>query len=421
MSIPAGVILIWSGLNSTIPAGWTRETALDGKFPKGHGAQNPNISGGSNTHTHTGDHTHTLNSHNHSFSLNQYSVGANNGVDVGSSENGSGKHSHGSATSSSMSGGSLQSIGSWSSVNQEPPNHRVIFIKPSGVVATILAGIIAHFNGSSSPLGWNFCDGGNSTPDLRDKYLKGASAGADAGTTGGAITHQHTVTHQHTANSHSHTGTSPIMTGQWSRLSAANGASFPLKTHTHTITFTGVDTSSNYIKTDAGASDSVEPSYKKMGLIQCATPVLKVGMVGLWLGSIASIPKNWQVCDGSNGTVDMRDVFIKIPTNLSGNGVIGGSNTHTHTPVSHTHTGSHGHTGTSDGGSEGVFKADGYNTGELIPTSHTHTATINSNTTTYSTDDMTASSVDNQPSYLTVAYIQLMKIPSLGAGLMALM
>lgn len=35
-----------------------------------------------------------------------------------------------------------------------------------------------------------------------------------------------------------------------------------------------------------------------------------VGGIIMWSGSIASIPANWSLCDGSNGTPDLRDKFI---------------------------------------------------------------------------------------------------------------
>ena len=44
---------------------------------------------------------------------------------------------------------------------------------------------------------------------------------------------------------------------------------------------------------------------------------LKKGMIGLWLGAVASVPVGWNICDGSNGTPDLRNYFIKV-INLAG-------------------------------------------------------------------------------------------------------
>jgi hypothetical protein len=41
------------------------------------------------------------------------------------------------------------------------------------------------------PSTWALCDGSLGTPDLRDRFVKGAAAGIDPGLTGGAATHTH--------------------------------------------------------------------------------------------------------------------------------------------------------------------------------------------------------------------------------------
>lgn len=84
---------------------------------------------------------------------------------------------------------------------------------------------------SAIPSGWYFCNGSNSTPDLRDKFIIGASAdsGGAAKTnitasytqTGGskdAVTVSHTHTATTTATDSGHTHTVP---------SGASGASTP--------------------------------------------------------------------------------------------------------------------------------------------------------------------------------------------------
>ena len=55
------------------------------------------------------------------------------------------------------------------------------------------AGAILMWHGllSAIPAGWVLCDGANGTPDLRDKFVKGTSAGQNPGNTGGNLTHTH--------------------------------------------------------------------------------------------------------------------------------------------------------------------------------------------------------------------------------------
>jgi hypothetical protein len=41
-----------------------------------------------------------------------------------------------------------------------------------------------------------------------------------------------------------------------------------------------------------------------------AGALVPVGGIILWSGSIVSIPTHWQICDGTNGTPDLRDRFV---------------------------------------------------------------------------------------------------------------
>ena len=47
---------------------------------------------------------------------------------------------------------------------------------------------------ASIPAGFALCDGQNGTPDLRDRFVRGAAAGQNPGATGGAATHSHGFT-----------------------------------------------------------------------------------------------------------------------------------------------------------------------------------------------------------------------------------
>jgi hypothetical protein len=74
-----------------------------------------------------------------------------------------------------------------------------------------------------------------------------------------------------------------------------------------------------------------------------------VGVIVMWSGFISDIPPGWQLCDGTNGTPDLRDKFIKgIPNSSTNPGATGGRRRHSHTVNSHTHTigavGDHQHT-----------------------------------------------------------------------------
>lgn len=56
-----------------------------------------------------------------------------------------------------------------------------------------------------------------------------------------------------------------------------------------------------------------------------AAVVPPVGSIILWSGSVASIPTNWQLCDGSNGTVNLKDAFVYGAGGTKAPGASGGS------------------------------------------------------------------------------------------------
>ena len=73
-------------------------------------------------------------------------------------------------------------------------------------VSAIPSGGIIMWSGSvaSIPSGWNLCDGANSTPDLRNRFVVGAGGTYSVDNTGGATTDSVTTSSE---GSHSHTVT----------------------------------------------------------------------------------------------------------------------------------------------------------------------------------------------------------------------
>lgn len=68
------------------------------------------------------------------------------------------------------------------------------------------------------------------------------------------------------------------------------------------------------------------------------------GGIALWSGSSTTIPSGWYLCDGNNGTPDLRNRFIVGATSTYAVGATGGSadaivvsHTHTLTDPGHTH------------------------------------------------------------------------------------
>ena len=57
---------------------------------------------------------------------------------------------------------------------------------------------------------------------------------------------------------------------------------------------------------------------------------LPIGLICMWSGLLVDIPVGWDLCDGSNGTPDLRDYFVVGAAAGANPGATGGGNTHTH-------------------------------------------------------------------------------------------
>lgn len=120
---------------------------------------------------------------------------------------------------------------------------------------------------------------------------------------------------------------------QWSALNAFDqNSGSTTATHNGNVVINGTLTATSY------------------GGINVSGTVPAGGII-MWSGSTANIPTGWALCDGSNGTPNLRDRFIVGAGSSYATGTTGGTNSVTlgseHMP-SHTHTlsgpGEHQHT-----------------------------------------------------------------------------
>ena len=159
------------------------------------------------------------------------------------------------------------------------------------------------------------------------------------------------------------------------------------------------------------------------------------GAIMMWSGSIASIPSGWLLCNGSNGTPDLRDRFIvgagssyavaatggadsitldatQIPSHthsFSATTSSAGAHTHSITDPGHTHPGSYlkqdgfGSGLTSGGGTpvnySGLITTE--STGITVNSAGAHTHTVSG------TSGATGGGLshENRPPYFALAYI----------------
>ncbi len=416
MRIPKDIILVWAGSNASIPTNWLRETTLDGKYPKAWGAQNPNVTGGNASHTHTSPaHTHAIASHTHTYTVpappyRDQTWTQSYGSLIQQS------HTHTGTTGAVINSNNFGSTAvTYGTCSNDPPYHAVIFIKANygALLADNIIALWAGYAGNSNvPSNYQLCNGANSSPDLRNKYLKGAGAGADAGATGGSTTNVHDISHGHTGASHQHGG--HTTTGEQGYRFWSQGGSTCCSVITHSHTYGATDATTvtpNNLSASLTTTETVEPAYKKLCAIQKKTNAIKEkGLIGLWLGAVADIPRGWVLCDGNNGTPDMRDKYLKIASDTTEIGNTGGSNTHTHGAQAHSHTvPAHNHYQNETKNHVGINRESTSGGGNYDDTLDydTHGKFYTDNSTPSTTDaNTTADSSSNEPEYRTAVYVQ---------------
>jgi len=130
------------------------------------------------------------------------------------------------------------------------------------------------------------------------------------------------------------------------------------------------------------------------------------GGIIIWSGSAAAIPSGWYLCNGSNGTPDLRNRFIVGAGSTYAVGATGGSADAI--VVSHTHNA----TVTDPGHSHNFTVSSSFNTSNVVMSklSNTNTSTFStdSNTTGISVGISTTGSSGtnaNLPPYYALCYI----------------
>lgn len=249
---------------------------------------------------------------------------------------------------------------------------------------------------ASIPENWLLCDGNNSTPNLLGKYLLSVGTSEDPGTTGGSATHTHTSPeHTHIQDSHNHTGTTGTVSGsQAGRLNVSSNVTEGNHTHTYTTNST---VAINQTSTDAVDTASNDPVYYKVApIIDNSTIGVKypIGSLIFWGQTIS--PNGWSICDGNNGTPDLRNKFLKCVESAENPGTIGGSATHLHT-TTHTHVqNSHIHTGTTGYGGNCSSLGGAY-APLLVRCDHTHSITVNNTVSINQNSSDSTDSINGEP------------------------
>jgi hypothetical protein len=164
---------------------------------------------------------------------------------------------------------------------------------------------------------------------------------------------------------------------------------------------------------DAVLIQTLDNIYPILQNAPVSAPAIPAGGIIIWSGSTGSVPATWFLCDGTNGTPDLRDRFIIGAGNTYAVNSIGG--TADAVVVSHTHTASStsvvtdpGHTHSlsalgpnTSGGSAGLVGGPNF----PAPSLGSATTGITVATTTTNSSAGVSGTNANIPPYYALAYI----------------
>lgn len=411
-TIPEELIVAWPSTAASIPTGWSRVTALDGLYPRGASGAVSGATGGTASHTHTTPgHTHSVAGHSHSVGG---STGSSNTSTTSARFNGASQtqadqphtHTRPSSTGSSSAFTSGSSAPAAASANNLPPSREVIWIASDGARSAFTIGMLAFARETIS--GWD------RDTDSNGRFLKGAAAAGNGGAQTGSSTHTHSIaSHTHTGSTHNHTLGATSLSNPLSSIEAGYGSSTPewLPRHTHPMTVTSASTGST-VSAGGGVSSATnfEPLNRRLEVVRNTAGGLQTRVIGLFRGDTADLPTTLTLCDGTDGTPDMRGWFARDRGSDSMD-TTGGTSTHSHTTSAHGHTlSSHSHDTNVSASTTGSFEAPSFgDLGDSPTTSHTHSSgsTAAATPSVTSAAAGTTSTAAHTPPYEDVHFVRL--------------
>jgi hypothetical protein len=298
--------------SSSDPTDWTHHTGSQDRYFRATSGSSGGT-GNSQSHSHSGgSHSHPGASTSHAHP-GAYTGGASVTANwQGTSSDGSYSslvtidpsssvgHKHhmtmGNAASSGTSSVSGSGSGGQSAV---PPYYRLNAIQNDSGGGVWLENAICLWEGSqgSIPDDWRLCNGTNSTPDLRDKFIYNAgSSGSGTTGTGGATSHNHSGggSHSHNTNSHSHgsgvaSTTSYEVGNRENRAQVSQYINFaPSANHPHSQYSPAHNTNSDSggsvpgVGTSIGGSSDDRPSFRTAVFIMAPEEPSAGGNIGMF-------------------------------------------------------------------------------------------------------------------------------------------
>lgn len=413
-TIPSDMILAWPDTAASIPSGWSRVTALDGFYPRGSSGTGvpTGVTGGAASHSHTTPgHVHQIAAHSHTVGG---STGTSNANTTSARFNGASQpqadqpHSHsrpaGTGTSGPYNSGSNNP--GTNSANNLPLTREVIWVASDGAQANYAVGVLGWATEAVS--GWT------NDASSAGRFLKGAAAAGNGGASLGTTTHTHAVgAHSHTGVNHDHSIGATGLSNPSSSQEAGFGSSTPrwLPRHTHPLNIASASTGNTDVVGGGNTSAvALDPPNRRLQVLRNTGGGTQTRIIGLYVGDVASLDPLLTLCNGADGTPDMRTWFARDRGSDSINST-GGSSTHNHTTPSHTHNiGGHAHTIDVVASNTGSFeRPTSGDLGDSPTTTHDHTggSTANASPNVVANGSGTTNSVSHLPSYKEVHFVRL--------------
>lgn len=226
--------------------------------------------------------------------------------------------------------------------------------------------LMAYYNGivSNIPEGWQLCDGSNGFPNLEDMFIKGEYDNSELGQLEGSDNHTHTpssqgdLSHTHeTDYSGLHTHTRQTVAQDSEHIDSESGNSVTSEGyHNHVSDASVIPAHTHTLGTAPN-----DPSYFKLAVIGIDANDKELvdipqNSILMWNGDLNDLPSNFKFCDGSNGTPDLRNKYIKGVTSDLESHKSSIESAHQHSLLSsgHTHSMNTSPTHKHDGGGSGA-------------------------------------------------------------------
>ena len=163
------------------------------------------------------------------------------------------------------------------------------------------------------------------------------------------------------------------------------------------------------VKTSAGTTlGTYDNLYGIIGVLNTSTgTTIPTGMISLWYGSIGSVPLGWYLCDGTNGTPDLRDRFVVGAGSTYSVAATGGSANAIVVSHNHTATSTVSDPGHSHSVNAGANTTASLNSGGVVNLAATNTGAATTGisvSTSIATSGVSGTNA-NLPPYYALAYV----------------